>query len=194
MLDLSIIKDGSAQLEGWIKTLNPSLVVIDTLATFVADKRPESSSSRDWTPIMQEIGWIARRHNVAILLVHHAKKGESGEDRDSTAIGAGVDLIIKMKKPGPSIREFVCVGRWETRDFHMRLSEDMRSYDVVGAETPLPERIINSVLQNPNCSQRSILKDVEGKAAIITKTLDELIADERLSVRKNGVPFEYLVG
>lgn len=187
----SYVSDCAVQLEKWVEKFNPSLVVIDTLATFVADKRPESSSSRDWTPLMQNIGRIARKSNVAILLVHHSKKDKSGEYRDSTAIGAGVDLIIKMMGGGSSIREFRCSGRWDTKDFSMRLRNDKRSYEVVGSVIALGDRIINYVRQNPGCSQRNILSHVEGKTDSIRKKLTELDSDGRLKVEKEGNAYAY---
>jgi hypothetical protein len=39
---------------------------------------------------------LAREMNVAVVLVHHAQKGEGREYRDSTEIGSNADVLVGM--------------------------------------------------------------------------------------------------
>lgn len=165
------------ELERWINNLKPVLVVIDTLASFVADKRPESSSSAAWTPIMQRLCRIARDSNTAILLLHHAQKSRHGEYRDSTAIGAGVDLIILMKWISERKRRFKCRGRWSTSDFTLILQRDGKTYSIEGSDVPLEERIIEFVRENSECTCRELRNGVIGSSSRITE-IRKLLLDK----------------
>lgn len=97
---------------------SPDVVVVDTLPAFAARVGvKDANQSAVWTPIMDFFTSLARANEVAVVLLHHAQKN-GDEYRDSSAIGAGVDLVLKMKgKATNPRREVVGVGRWAVEDF-----------------------------------------------------------------------------
>lgn len=83
----------------------PVLVVVDTLHRFASAERraarsraTDVSTSEAWAPIMEAFDLIARRSNAAILMSAQAVKA-TGEYRDSTEIGHGVDVTFKLVRP-----------------------------------------------------------------------------------------------
>ena len=46
-------------------------------------------------PIVQSLTHYAHESGVALILVHHGRKAD-GKYRDSSAIGAAVDVILEM--------------------------------------------------------------------------------------------------
>ena len=88
-------------LDAVIQEFAPVLVVIDPLFKFVSIKDGDAYAevSAALNPLMQ----IARRTGVHILLTHHNRKGggEAGEEvLGSTALFAGVDTLISLKRDG----------------------------------------------------------------------------------------------
>lgn len=153
-------------LEAAVAELRPALVVIDTLPAFVEMLAPESGSSSMWTPIMSAIARTAHESGAAIILLHHADKMH-GKYRDSTAIGAGVDVILEMK-PGtdPSIRRVASRGRFRVDEFAWRLVEDGPSshVELATGELSLDAQILLYIERSPGCSLRSIRTAAEGAA------------------------------
>ncbi len=153
-------------LEAAVAELRPALVVIDTLPAFVEMLAPESGSASMWTPIMSAIARTAHESGAAMVLLHHADKMH-GKYRDSTAIGAGVDVILEMK-PGtdPSIRRVSSRGRFRVDEFAWRLVEDGPSshVELATGELSLDAQILLHIERTPGCSLRSIRAAAEGAA------------------------------
>ena len=88
-------------LDAVIREFEPVLVVVDPLFKFISIKDGDAYSevSAALNPLMQ----IARASGVHILLTHHNRKGggEAGEEvLGSTALFAGVDTLISLKRDG----------------------------------------------------------------------------------------------
>jgi hypothetical protein len=96
---------GPAGLETYLRAHNEiKLVIIDTLVTFIPDIE-DMNEYTNMVKAMRTIKKIADTLNVAILLVHHAKKGSSKENSDwmdqslgSQGIVASADTIILLQR------------------------------------------------------------------------------------------------
>lgn len=98
-------------LRAVIRKENPSVVVLDSLATLAPGVRENDSEAM--SPLMQRVQRLARDTDTAVLLLHHASKGGDGSNfRGSGAIGAvpvmDVVLIAHEGDPDPQRREL----RW----------------------------------------------------------------------------------
>ncbi|MFC1628426.1 AAA family ATPase [Gemmatimonadota bacterium] len=164
--------------------IRPALIVIDSLPALVCSKNPESGSAADWTPIMQEITQVARRSESAILLLHHASKS-TGHYRDSTAIGAGVDLIIEMHEKGNNSRRFECKGRWDTKNFDLEYNDENKNelYTLRQEDLPLEQRVILVICNNPGCTKQFVYDRVTGKTQIKQKLIDSLLIEGTIEDR-----------
>jgi hypothetical protein len=87
--------DAARALTANVKQLRPGLVVIDSLVRYAAGRVTDPTRATQWEPIMSELLGLAQKSGAAIVVLHHAGK-KDGEYRDSTEIGAGVDMLIQM--------------------------------------------------------------------------------------------------
>jgi len=86
-------------LRAEVARIKPVLVIIDTLHTFAATLVERGSQSDDWQTVMSIIDELARApHGPAVLMAAQAVKG-TGDYRDSTAIGHGVDVVLNLTVP-----------------------------------------------------------------------------------------------
>jgi hypothetical protein len=72
------------------------MVVVDSLTRWAHGKVQGSGDSEGWRSVMVEFVTLAREMDVAVVLVHHAQKGEGREYRDSTEIGSNADVLVGM--------------------------------------------------------------------------------------------------
>ena len=67
-------------LDAAIADHKPDLVVIDSLAAWGAGRVTDWNAAAQVTPVMLELVDLARRHNVALVILHHGKKS-AGDGR-----------------------------------------------------------------------------------------------------------------
>jgi len=85
-----------AVLTAEVARLRPRLVIIDTLHAFAGPLVEHASQADDWQTVMTTLDAIARSPaQPGILLAAQASKG-TGDYRDSTAIGHGVDVVLTL--------------------------------------------------------------------------------------------------
>lgn len=200
--DMRLIRSGRfAALRGDLTRVEPKLLVIDTLSTFVDRMDLDPGSSSDWEPVMNRFGALAQEDEIGIVLNHHARKSD-GEYRDSTAIGAGVDAILELRRDpeeGENVRRVKVRSR-------SAVSADSFSYllDNPGKEQPrlrllngslsLEERVQRYVLRHEGCSQRAVIDGVRGKGADVRDALKELCEEEGpLEEDDSTTPYQYRV-
>lgn len=172
------ISEPLQDLQAAIHHTKPAVVVIDTLAAFVRALALESGSSKDWTPVVLGLTEMAHETGAGFLLLHHAQK--AGTDyRDSTAIGASVDLILGMT-PGddPDSRKISSKGRWPTEDFAIRLVGN--SYELAAGELSLDTRVLLYIEKNPDASQSEVRRKVQGQARLIDRAIRQLLEREAI--------------
>lgn len=165
------------QLAAVVLDLRPDLIVVDTLPALVERLGLDPGRSSDWTPVMAKITRLARATGAAIVLLHHANKSD-GRYRDSTAIGAGVDVILEMSEdPSDSaVRKLRARGRVPVRDFSVRyvVEGDRPYFELTGIELPLETRVLAAVEANPGGSTRVIRNEVSGQASRVQHALAQL--------------------
>lgn len=169
--------------------LRPSLIVVDTLSKLgELTGLDKPSSSAAWSPVMSCLTGLARDFDAAVLVLHHSRKSD-GQYRDSSAIGAGVDVILEMSEDAQDelVRHLRGRGRFSIPETSIRLAGTV--YEVVGAPANLEERIISHVEKHPGTSLRELRGAVSGKSETFTDVVQGLIARGRLENRGTGNSF-----
>src|SRR3989442_1012693 len=90
--------DSERDLAGAVAQLRPALVVIDSLIRYAGRAITNATDASQWARVLTPLATLA--HNPdgpAIFVLHHAGK-KDGEYRDSTEIGAAVDMLIQIPK------------------------------------------------------------------------------------------------
>jgi len=169
--------------------LRPSLIVVDTLSKLgelTGIHKPSSSAA--WSPVMSCLTGLARDSHAAVLVLHHSRKSD-GSYRDSSAIGAGVDVILEMSDDAQdeAARHLRGRGRFSIPETSIRLVGT--AYEVVGAPVTLEERILAHVEEHPGTSLRDLRGAVGGKSETLTEAVRGLIAGGRLENRGSDSSF-----
>lgn len=173
-------KPTATDLVSWIRAEAFRLVILDHLTAYASGRVEDPNKAMQYHPIMQEFSLVARETGAALIVLHHSPKGTSGY-RDSTAIGAGADVLIHMRgetdeageeKDG-LIRIFTCKGRVPVVS---RFQTEYRGGEqvLVPSDLPLDQQILRFIGANPNCSGRDIRGAVGGKTAGVLEALAEL--------------------
>ncbi len=98
--------DDVTLLEEHIEAFSPVLIIIDTLrATNVGKDKSENEAG--YADVVYRIGKVARERGVAVLIVHHTTKAQTGSPvadvRGSSAIAGAVDVIMGMYQNGGQV-------------------------------------------------------------------------------------------
>lgn len=190
--------DRFAMLRRDLERTEPALLVVDTLATFTDPLDLESGDPGDWAPVMNRFGALAQEFALAVLLNHHARKID-GEYRGSTAIGAGVDAILELRRApreGPNVRSVTAKARAaaDARDFSYELVEagERPRLELLDSSLSLEERVQRFVQRNEGCGQRDVIDGVRGRGADVRGTLKKLCEDGGPLVEDAGTtPYRY---
>lgn len=97
--------EGIARIERWITTAkNPRLVVVDVLERFRAPKKSKDPSpySTDYTDV-QQLQALAARTGIAIVVVHHLRKGAGDGDpiewiSGTLGLSAAADTLLVLNR------------------------------------------------------------------------------------------------
>ncbi len=92
--------DHEHDLQAALAQVQPGLVVIDSLIRYAGHAITNASDSTQWARVLTPLATLAHRTEPpgpAILVLHHAGK-KDGEYRDSTEIGAAVDMLLQMPR------------------------------------------------------------------------------------------------
>lgn len=172
---VDFLEDPLRDFDTLVRMIEPRLVVVDTLAALaeMAPQPPEPGSSAGWTPIMSALARPIRDSGAGLLLLHHARKSD-GEYRDSTAIGAGVDMILTVSEDQDSgSRKVKTRGRWSLPDYTYSLVGDRLQ---LGAGELAPEaRVLAFVINNPGCSTRAVRDGAGLRAAEAGEAIQQLV-------------------
>ncbi len=90
--------DALAQLVEGVAKIQPRLVIIDTLHSWAQAAIERSSQSDDWQTVMSGLDGISHVKGGPSILMSAQSTKETGEYRDSTAIGHGVDCVLTLCK------------------------------------------------------------------------------------------------
>lgn len=163
------------QLESDLRRLRPTFVAIDSLAWFVKDLELKSGDADAWTPVIYRLAELTRQYGVATTFAHHADKAK-GEYRDSTAIGAGVDMILSLKSKDAGIRRVEAKGKRQMGPFEYALTGSERSprLELLGESLSLEERVRRYVEAHPGCTTSAVRREVTGDTSRIPAILHDL--------------------
>jgi len=181
MQSLATVNDPIAEVRAKATQVRPAMLVVDTLSAMVeaTGARPDPGSSTAWTPIMTGLARIARETDAALLLLHHARRSD-GSYRDSSAIGAGVDVIIEASEgPDADVRTLKSKGRWRVGDYTVRLVSGEPTqparYDLGSGEVSVDARVLCHVEAHPGCSMRDVRNAITGRGKEVGAAVHRLI-------------------
>ena len=176
------------ELESAAADFHDGLIVVDTLAAYVDGIVADAQKSAAWTPIMRQLMRVAHTTNAALLILHHARKSD-GSYRDSTAIGAGVDVIIEMRQHRSDqwSRELKPKGRFPVHRAVVR--KVGHGFRLIQDDTSLEERLIDFLAEHPGASKRQARENVSGSAREIGQAIDELVGRRMVENRGGSRAF-----
>lgn len=183
--------DTLEEIETIANRIRPQFIVVDTLPALAQRQVSEAGSSAQWTPVMSTIARIARTTGAAILLLHHSKKSD-GRYRDSTAIGAGVDMILEMDIPknAPRVRDITPKGRWPLPKYSV--SYDGMSYELVGEELDVKAQVLAFISKNSRSSMRAIREGVPRRKTEVDGAVRELKAEGKIENAGSSTSHKYV--
>jgi hypothetical protein len=177
------LPDGLPSLRALVADARPELLVIDTLSS-LAERYIEdmSGDAAGWTRVMNTLGQLAREADLALLVDHHARKSD-GRYRDSTAIGAGCDMILEMEEvpEDPTLRKLAPRGRWALDPFSVRLADGR--FQLGEREASVEVRVLDYIRAHPGASLTAVRQGANARAgdvdaAVRTLLHRQMIADE----------------
>jgi hypothetical protein len=153
------LPDCIAPIEKWAESCaNPRLLVIDVLNKM--RPRPSKNDSfsdayqRDYA-FMSHFHTLAHKYKIAIIMIHHEKKGDKDDDYNrasgSAALGAAADglWILNHSERGENRGTLVVSGRdFESNEFTLEFEKASGMWRYVGDEkevkkTELQDRILS---------------------------------------------------
>jgi hypothetical protein len=168
-----------------VTAVQPVYVVIDTLMTWAVEYVDDPYSAASWAPVMSALTALAHESGAAFTLNHHARKSD-GKYRDSTAIGAGVDVILEMGSLADdrAVRVVTARGRWAMKGFSVRYRGD--GFDLTAGELTVDARVLLVIEQHPGMSKRRVREQVGGRAQVVDASLETLEARGAIERREDG--------
>lgn len=118
------------------EALRPDLLVIDPLIQYARGHVKDSGKAEQWNPVMAGLQDLARDLNMAVVVLHHARKSDGGT-RDSSEITARADVVLEQREAhtADGKQRFAVRGRWPSlHDFTVRLVDNARYELVQGAD------------------------------------------------------------
>lgn len=105
----------TAELIGLMRNLQPSLVVVDTLARAMGDG--EENGSSDMGAFVRNVDRTRAQTDAHVMAIHHTGKDSSRGGRGHSSLPAAVDTEIELKRDGPITeaaqkkqREMTCIS------------------------------------------------------------------------------------
>ena len=158
-----------SSLRRLVERVRPVWVILDTWSHYLkAHRVKDTSGAGEQGLLIGDVVDIARERQTAIAVSHHNRKNPSataesgdgeGEYRDSTAIGAAVDMIVSMSRgKTPRARRLTPSGRWSEDPLTVVLEpgvgfqpaeEELEhtAADPRGASRPLADRVLLHLLR-----------------------------------------------
>lgn len=153
----------------------PSLIVIDTLATYAELVCEDFNNAAGWVPVLGALKRCAIELNAAIVLIHHGSKA-TGRYRDSSHIGAAVDVILEVqpvedRSPARKVR---ARGRFPMEDFTVRLDGDTYALDSADLRPQLDARLLAAIEAAPGLSATAYGVRLNARKADVLASLPRL--------------------
>ena len=177
--------DPLRELELAIVETTPDLVVIDSLAAYVELAAPASGEASSWKALLGPLTRLARKYNIALVIILHSNKGKDAEYRDSTAIGAEMDMLIEMREGDvPGVRMFTPKGRWQADKFSVIYEEQEGnvppSFRLAHGELAVDQKILLFLKANPGATKRAIRDGIGGRSSDLDSAIFHLLKSKRI--------------
>jgi RecA-family ATPase len=184
-----------ARLEETVRALAPTLLVLDP---FVRLHRVDENVSADVAPLLDFLRGLQRRYKVAVVLVHHARKGANhlrgGQAlRGSSELHAWGDSNLYLRRDADGELSLSIEHRAAPSVNGLRLDLHgdgdalaLRAIDTtapVASATPAPKDRIDRVLAEADkpLSQKEIRDAVKIRASTVSDALAALVTDGRVT-------------
>jgi KaiC/GvpD/RAD55 family RecA-like ATPase len=184
------------EVEAEIPKLNhdmPKLLVIDTLSFFITieDENDNAQLRKALKPLIE----LARMYNVAVLLIHHARKARSKVPGQAVRGGGAfiglVDCVVELQRVGEGcVRVLKCVGRlsatptepvyyeynptkqslWGSRRFLVLDQLDVPAEDLPSNDRA--QRIRDYATLYPDKSMRAIARDLAVPYSAVNRAME----------------------
>jgi len=160
-----------------IKPLQPSLVIVDTLARTM-DGRDENST-RDMGLFVRSVEDIKRELDCSVLMVHHTNKGGISE-RGSSSLRGASDVMIKVQASDDLIK----VECSKTKDAQPFPTRYMRLLPVGASVVMVPDENVIQTTDDPltNHQMEVLRKLMEEESGLSRADLSQLL----------GIPYHSL--
>lgn len=169
------------------------LVVVDTLAAVAEKAAPESGSASQWAAIMRPLVRMARELECALDILHHARRSD-GQYRDSSEIGAAVDVIVELSgAPTARTRKLTWRGRYGRGEVTVELKEGSYRLLMGREDDGLQDEVLGFVRRHPGCSGASIERAVTSRASHVRQAVGALLTSGRMVDEGGAKGHEYLV-
>lgn len=189
------VDDAEKELLEAIALVDPDIVIVDSLQEFASATGSvrEGGSAPQWTPVMSFFKSIARGYKSrerGVVLLHHASK--SGGFRDSTAIGAGVDVLLGMSGEDDDggnsfVRKINVKGRVSGfAGFKVRLDQSAQDYILEAGELPIEVRVVDAVRITPHMGTSRLRAAVGGKGVEVDAVVSRLVGKVVLDIGKDS--------
>jgi AAA domain len=185
------------RLEDTVRTLRPALLVLDP---FVRLHRVDENVSAEVAPLLDFLRGLQRHHQVAVVLVHHSRKGgahlRAGQAlRGSSELHAWGDSNLYLRRNADDELQLTVEHRAAASTSGLRLAlsaeGDALALRVIDTAAPPPsepaptspqERVESILRQAPApMTQRQIRDHAKMRASTIGDALAALVTDGRIA-------------
>lgn len=165
------------------------LLVVDSLheyARITYGETPADGDNALWGAVVRPLLSLARRHNVALCILHHVRRSD-GEGRGASEIFAAVDATLTMYMPkagdDPTVRRIHGRGRWAIEPFSVALKDGV--YGLAGdGDLSLDARLLLHVETKPGQSTNQLRELGGSRKQTVVAALNRLAA--RGAIRNHG--------
>ena len=196
------LPDDVERLTNTVAALRPRLLVLDP---FVRLHRRDENASGDVAPLLDLLRQLQRQHQLAVVVVHHAKKGggnvRAGQAlRGSSEFHAWADSLLYLRRHGDRLTLSVehraaaaieaLALRLRTDDGHLALEiVENRPLPELPPSLPAPERIRQALAGAPEpLGLGQLLAACQLRKATLCQQLSELT--RRGEVRKTDAGYQ----
>lgn len=179
-------------VDGLLETWPADLVVLDSLSEYarvVLGMSPGDGDNAQWGAVIRPLAELARRRNVAVVVIHHTRKSD-GSYRGPTELAAAADCLLELRGPSngenPTTRHVSGRGRWAVEPFSFSLDDDGDYRLGSGGELSLDAVVLLFIQDNPGSSQRKIRQSVTGRAQTVDAAVNRLVQRGAIQDRPNS--------
>lgn len=167
------------QIEGFIRETGAGLVILDALCDFMLGQ--DENAVKDVQTMLRALTGMVNQNQCVVIVIHHANK--LGDFRGSTAIQAGVDLMLGMKKTQELV-EFKCIkGRdGEIKPFSANVYFGDNYFELILKDSDTVERDVLELFEvYTKVSRQQLLTKVVGfSRATIDRAVKKLMNEGRV--------------